>query len=462
MPLAYEELRQAHVAALNRQLPEHLHRLRWMPEQIREEREGRLRELVRTAKERSPWHRERLAGIDPETLNDRDLQRLPVMTKTDVMENWDAIVTDRRLNLALAEEHLATLDKDAYLLDHFHTVTSSGSTGRRGVFVYDWDGWSTVMALAMRNPLAWEVAHPDPRLRVHASLAAERATAITSAAAQTFSNPALPIVRIPITNRLADIVARLNEVQPTTLGSYPSMLNLLASEARAGRLSIHPHRINSTGEPLLKEMREFIEAALGAPIFNGYGSTEGLMSHGCGLAGGSHLADDLTYLEPVDSAGRPVPPGARSDKVYFTNLYNLALPLVRYEITDQVTILEEPCPCGSAHRRVADVEGRLDEVFTYRNGTVVHPYVIRAPLGRQPTILEYQVRQTARGADIDVRTVGEARLDDLRREVVSALTKLGLEHPEVAIRPVEELERGATGKLKRFVPLLPAAPAVHP
>jgi len=46
---------------------------------------------------------------------------------------------------------------------------------------------------------------------------------------------------------------------------------------------------------------------------------------------------------PTASLGRPVPQGATSDKIYVTNLYNLAMPLIRYEITDQVRWLDEPC-----------------------------------------------------------------------------------------------------------------------
>ena len=79
----------------------------------------------------------------------------------------------------------------------------------------------------------------------------------------------------------------------------------------------------------------------------------------------SHLSDDLLIVEPVDEDGLPVAPGERSAKVYLTNLFNRALPLIRYEITDEVTIAAEPCPCGSAHRCVSDIQGRLDDAFVY-------------------------------------------------------------------------------------------------
>jgi phenylacetate-CoA ligase len=122
----------------------------------------------------------------------------------------------------------------------------------------------------------------------------------------------------------------------------------------------------------------------------------------------THLSEDLVIVEPVGEDGRPVAPGERSAKVYLTNLFNRTLPLIRYEITDEVTILTDPCPCGSARRCVADVQGRLDDAFVY-DGRRVHPHLFRSELGRQHGVVEYQVRQTAQGAQIAVRC--SARVD---------------------------------------------------
>jgi phenylacetate-CoA ligase len=53
-------------------------------------------------------------------------------------------------------------------------------------------------------------------------------------------------------------------------------------------------------------------------------------------------------------------------------------------LTDQVTVVEHPCPCGSAHRLLADVEARLDDDFRYPGGVVVHPHVFRSVLSGEP------------------------------------------------------------------------------
>jgi phenylacetate-CoA ligase len=153
----YEDLRQRHLGDLAALLPEHVQRLRWPAERLRQERRDRLRDLLRVAVGQSPWHRERLGGIDPGRFEEADLAGLPVMTKDDLMANWDGVVTDRRLTLDQVEGHLAGLESDAYLFDDVHAVASGGSSGRRGIFVFGWEAWATAYAGFMR-PSVWDRA----------------------------------------------------------------------------------------------------------------------------------------------------------------------------------------------------------------------------------------------------------------------------------------------------------------
>ncbi len=127
--------------------------------------------------------------------------------------------------------------------------------------------------------------------------------------------------------------------------------------------------------------------------------------------------------------------------------------MIRYEVTDQVTLINGTCPCGSSFRRIEDPQGRLDDTFEYADGLSVHPHLFRSALGRHPAVIEYEVQQTPRGATIRIVTTAPVDVQTLQATITDALAALGLADPRVAIETVPALPRQASGKLKRFVPL---------
>jgi phenylacetate-coenzyme A ligase PaaK-like adenylate-forming protein len=88
-------------------LPEQLERLGWGAERIRSDQRDRLRALLAAAIAGSPFHARRLCGVDPATFDLGDLAALPVMTKAELMDEFDDVVTDRRLSRDRCEAALA-------------------------------------------------------------------------------------------------------------------------------------------------------------------------------------------------------------------------------------------------------------------------------------------------------------------------------------------------------------------
>src|SRR5512139_135372 len=202
---AYEQTRQRHQAYFMGLLPEYLTRLQWSRDQIEAEQTRALRELVRHAAERSAWHRQRLRHLDIARLTPAALGEIAPMTKDDLMEHWDSIVTDPRCTLAAAEAHLGALVADAYFLDDLHVIASGGSSGKRGVFVYDWHGWA-VSALGLSRGLVSIMLQAGPAPGPFATVSAYVASHATSALAQTFSDARRATVRAPVTLPLSEIV----------------------------------------------------------------------------------------------------------------------------------------------------------------------------------------------------------------------------------------------------------------
>jgi len=453
---SYEATRQRHIERLLAQLAEHFERVAWSAARLREERSARLRDLVRVAVERSAWHRDRLGGIDLATLDEDSLRELPVMGKQDLMSNFDEIVTDPSVHLCDVNAHIASLDSDAYFRGELHAVASGGSSGIRGVFVWGWDAWATVQLTALRRSLLDRIGDPELARRppVAMVVAAENATHFTSALSETFATGAVETHRFRVGAPIEQVLAGLNDAAGDTLATYPSMLGRLVGEARSGRLQIAPRRILTMAEPLLPETRLAAEETWGAPIANMWGTSEGgVTAIGCFKGAGMHLTDDLLIVEPVDRDGNPVPAGVRSHKIYLTNLFNPLMPLIRYEISDEITVAEEPCACGSVHRRIEDIQGRSDDTFHYRAGASVHPHALRSILGREPAISEYQVKQTPTGVQITICADAPVDTDALSAKVAAALESSGLLDAAVTVTTAACIPRLETGKLKRFIAL---------
>ena len=139
-----------------------------------------------------------------------------------------------------------------------------------------------------------------------------------------------------------------------------------------------------------------------------------------------------------------------SAKVLLTNLYNLTQPLIRYELTD--SFVQQPHAADHGHLR-ARVRGRADDVLSYQ-GVDIHPHLVRSVLVRSPEILDYQVRQTPAGIDLQALAVVRVDTDSLAGTLRKALAEAGLHHPAVTVQIVDHLQRNPeTRKLRRFMPL---------
>jgi phenylacetate-CoA ligase len=448
---AYQRLRAAHVNAVQGALEDHVGRLAWSREQIERHQTERLRSLLAYARERSPFHARRLRGLDPSTATVADLASLPMMTKREAQDEWDAIVTVPDLTRGRAEQILAEQQWFSYTASDQQIFSSGGSSGVRGVYVWDWQFFISIACLAWRTQAREERREP----RCPARLAVLEAGTPPHASTPLFdvpNSPGMETVAIPAGAPIDETIAAVASAEPTHLVGYATVIGQLARASLAGRLDIHPLRVSTNSEPLLDEDRQAIREAWNVPVHNLWGSTEiGVQAVGCARGEGLHVCEDEVVLERVDESGAPVGPDQPAARTLATGLANRTFPFIRYDLGDQVNWLPGPCSCGSAFSRVADIGGRRDDDFRYETCTIPAS-VFRHVLGTDPRVSEYQVQQTIRGAT--VLAVGTPDADALTSTVVAALRRHGLSDPEVEIRVVERLQRhNTTGKLRRFIPL---------
>ncbi len=100
-------LRARMAATIGGRMARHVGWLGWGADQLADLQRTRLRALLARAIDRSPFHAARLAGINPDRFELADLARLPIMTKAQMMEHFDEVVTDRRVTRQAVEAHIA-------------------------------------------------------------------------------------------------------------------------------------------------------------------------------------------------------------------------------------------------------------------------------------------------------------------------------------------------------------------
>lgn len=447
-------MRTAHLHAVQAALDDHVARLGWSRDQIDRHRDQRLRMLLGYARERSPFHARRLRDLDASRASVADLASLPMMTKSDAQDEWDAIVTDRSLSRAWAERILAEQQWFSYTPADYQVFSSGGSSGVRGVYLWDWQLFVSIACLAWRTQARAERGSPPASPMRLAVLEAGVPPHASTPLFDVPTAPGMETVVIAAGAPFDEVLAAVAAARPTHLVGYASVIGRLARAALAGELECRPVRVSTNSEPLLDEDRTAIREAWHAPIHNLWGSTEiGVQAVGCGVGEGLHVCEDEVVLERVDDDGVPVGPDEPAARTLATGLANRTFPFIRYDLGDQVEWLPERCECGSAFARVADIGGRRDDDFQY--GSIAVPAsAFRHVLGTDPRVSEYQVTQTVAGADVLV--VGNPDLDALKTSLIAALRRHGLPDPKVEIRVVDRIPRHhATGKLKRFIPLPP-------
>ena len=459
----YQQRRLADMAAALRLARTQTSREHGPPGQLAQHQQQRLDTIVRHAATHSPFYRRRLA--DTGAVGDEPIQlvRLPVLTRSDLMEHFDELVCDPRLRRDELMDWAARMTRDQLYLDRYRVMQTSGSSGRPGLFVYDAPGWRSIGSQFLRTT-AWAGLRPTlPRQRI-AFIGGAGPSHISRQGAAGLGIGLHRALPLPVTLPLPQLVQALNQYQPTYLHVYPSAAMWLADEQHAGRLRMSPRILVTSAELRTPQMTQRLVEAFGVRPFDIFACTEGLFGSECEHHQGIHLFEDTTLVENVDPDGQPVPAGEPGARLLVTNLYNLVQPLLRLEVTDIVTLDPNPCPCGRILARMNTIHGRSDDILYLpaHDGSpvAVHPLHF-ALLSSDPQVREFQVVQD--GPILRVLVVprhppnpaAAAADDELETRLHDAITRqlrtLGVHHPHISVERRQELPRTAGGKLKLVI-----------
>jgi putative adenylate-forming enzyme len=417
----------------------------WSRREIEVYQAAQLRELRKFACERSGFYQRLHRG-----LGTRPLQGLPVLTKAMLMEAFDELTTDPVVHRDEVLRHISTMKSGERFLDRYYAASTSGSTGRRGLFVWNSAEWATIMASYSRGQ-DWAGVPARILGRQKLALVSSRTPWHQSAVVgATAESRFIPTLRLDATQPLPELDDQLNRFRPDVLVAYASMGRVLADEQLGGRLNIAPRAVMTASEVLSDEARRRIERAFGSSPFNQYAATETAgIAADCELHR-MHFYEDLVITEIVDEKNRPVPPGELGAKVLVTVLFSRTLPLIRYEMSDCLRASREPCSCGRSFAVLDAIEGRREDVLelpSSAGGSVaVHPNLFHDVLDLLP-LRGWQVRQEPSGLRVLVVGPPEAvRSEAWSQKLLSALAGQGVRVGHVLVERVEDIPRTALGK----------------
>ena len=234
---------------------------------------------------------------------------------------------------------------------------------------------------------------------------------------------------------------------------YPSALHLLAQTVLAERRSdLKLHVVIANAEPLYDYQRSVIAEAFHCPVRETYGMSERVSAASECEHGRLHLWPEAGWVE-VLNGGSPVAAGGVGDLVC-TGLVNSAMPLIRYQVGDRgaMDASGSACPCGRMLPRLAEIEGRNDDVLCTVDGRRIGRLdpVFKAGW----PIREAQVIQESMDT-IRVRLVPSDGFDDAIQQEVAQQLRARLGNVKVEFEKVPEIPRGANGKFRSVICNLP-------
>lgn len=392
-------------------------------EKLRSLQNGKLRKLLRFAWEHSSYYRavfER-AGITEEQLDTLPLSCFPTIDKQALLEHFDELVTVPDLKQENLREFDAreAADRKPYQ-GKYHVVHSSGSTGKPGYFVYDEDAWSQMLLGIIRAAL-WGMSMPQilrllmKRPRIVYIAATDGRYGGAMAVGDGIDGVGAKQMYLDIKTPVAEWIRQIREFQPNIVIGYPSAVKILAQLMENGEVGLDAERVISCGEPLGTSLRTYLEKIFRTQVVNFYGSSESLaLGVETNPKDGMLLFDDMNVIEVENGV------------MYLTCLYNYAQPLIRYRLSDRLT-LKAPEGGELPFTRAVGLLGRNEDVLWFEDGRgnreFLHPLAIEGFCIEG--LKDYQFRQTTKDTfEMFAETEHGASKERIRQEMLQQMREI--------------------------------------
>lgn len=243
------------------------------------------------------------------------------------------------------------------------------------------------------------------------------------------------------------IIKRINKFKPVVLRSYVAPLLMICHYAKKHSIKLHsPSFITTTGSTLYPSMREEIQELFGAPVYDSYSCEAGANVFECPTHDCYHSSMEYAITEVIDQNTNP----SKQGRLVSTDLWNFAMPFIRYDSQDVIKIGDNDCTCGRKLLCVKRILGRDTDILVASNGILIPPLAISIFMKKLPGVAEYQIRQEG----IDVFIIYIKPTNEFNSGQVSLIndywSKTFGKDSEVNIKLVDEIPLTTSGK-RRYI-----------
>jgi phenylacetate-CoA ligase len=389
--------------ALGRDVLPDMSKTQWFSkEQIRKFQEERLRKIIRHAYENVPYYRQlfRDYSIDFRDIQKiEDLKRIPKLSRKIVIGNYSSLIDPKHV---------------------FRSKLSSFTSGAQIQWSYS-TTWDQLFGLALFRGFSWAGLEKEKRVvSLHSRMIGE-------------AFPRSLIYRNALDlNTIEKELEEIAQFKPHFAYCYASSAYLVAKYLLGKNKTMPLEGVIVTSDQLLPDYIPVIEEAFQCKVFNNYGCNDGgAWGAQCKERHGFHHDFERSMIEFEENG-----------QMVVTDLWNYAMPFIRYENGDRGEWMNHCCPCGR-EMPLFHVNGRMDD-FIVAPTKIYSPTAIAVML-RHPCFKDVRVVQLSR-TDMEVLFVRDA---DFSKEHCDAILKefaLDFQGMRIEFKEVDEIARSPSDK----------------
>ncbi len=404
----------------------------WSKEQIEEYQNKQLQKLIRHAYDTVPYYRRIFDkhGLKPADIKTKeDLSKLPILTKEDVRNNLEDLVSVKFPRRRLVRLH------------------TSGTSGKSLQFYMEPRAIQFHWAVWWRHRRRFGIEFDTP----YANFTGLNAIPLNQKHPPFWRenyvmHQTVFTMHHIVPEKVEAIVKRLNKGGFEYYSGYPSIISTLAHliQEKGFEITAPPKIIFTGAENLYEHQRRIMENVFHCPVTDQYGFSEG-----CGNASRCEMDvfhEDFEYgiLECVDCVR--LENGDLQGRIVATGFASYAMPFIRYDVGDIGVWSSTECKCGRHSKVLKKIVGRIEDYVITPEGRRImrFDYIFKdAHNVKEAQVVQYEPNS------ICLRIVRRPEYSKRDEEHLKAKVKSWISSSlRVQFEYVNEIEREPNGKIR--------------